>query len=107
MVVVSVTVYSSEISVKLSGGIEKISSFREQRISYFSMSQLAEILGESITWDIVGISAVLETEKNRMTFFINSPYININDTVKNLIYPVKMIKGSLHYMGRRPRHNQN
>jgi N-acetylmuramoyl-L-alanine amidase len=96
MVVISMTVNSSEISVKLSGGIEKINSLREHRISYFSMSQLAEILGESISWDIVGISAVLETEKNRMTFFINSPYINVNDTVKNLIYPVKMIKGSLY-----------
>ena len=67
---------ASEISVQVSGGIEKIEAFDEFESRYFSMSQLSEILGEKITWDIVGISAAFESEDHRVVFFINSPSKN-------------------------------
>jgi len=86
---------ASDISVQVSGGLEKIEAFEEFDIDYFSMSQLSEILGERITWDIVGISAVFESEGHRTVFYINSPFIKIDDTVKNLTYPVKTKRGAL------------
>ncbi len=86
---------ASDITVQLSGGLEKIESFEEFNLDYFSISQLSEILGERINWDIVGISAVLETEGHRVVFFINSPYIRIDDSVKNLTYPVQTRQGAL------------
>jgi len=86
---------ASEISVQVSGGIEKIEAFDEFESRYFSMSQLSEILGEKITWDIVGISAAFESEDHRVVFFINSPYIRIDDSVKNITYPVRTRNGAL------------
>ncbi|MEW5925066.1 MAG: N-acetylmuramoyl-L-alanine amidase, partial [Candidatus Zixiibacteriota bacterium] len=87
---------ASDMTVKLSGGLEKIDSFEEFNTEYFSISQLAEILGERINWDIVGISAALETEGHRVIFYIGSPYIRIDDSVKNLTYPVRTRQGALY-----------
>jgi N-acetylmuramoyl-L-alanine amidase len=91
---------ASNISVQVSGGIEKIPSVTEHNLGYFSMSHLAELLGEGLSWDEPGISVVYHTEQHKATFFINSPYINIDDTVKNLIYPVKIIEGNLYLPAR-------
>jgi N-acetylmuramoyl-L-alanine amidase len=86
---------AEEITVQVSGGIEKIESFRENNIDYFSMSELVDLLGEGVTWETVGLSARYEVEKHRTIIFVNSPYINIDDTVKNLIYPARLRKGCL------------
>jgi len=91
---------ASRISVQISGGIEKIPSITVNNMVYFSMSHLAEVLGEGLTWDTPGISVVYQTEQHKATFFINSPFINIDDTVKNLIYPVKIDKGVLYLPAR-------
>lgn len=92
----SIEARSSEITVQISGGIEKVSSVEENNVIYFSMSQLAEVLGERISWEITGFSALYSPEEHKAVFFINSPYINIDDTVKNLIYPAKLIDGNLY-----------
>ena len=86
---------ADRISVQISGGIEKIEASEENSVVYFSMSQLAEILGERISWETVGLEAVFAGERHRAAFFVNSPYIKIDDTVKNITYPVKLIKGAL------------
>ena len=93
--IASTATQADEITVQISGGLEKIDAFEEFEIDYFSMSQLAEILGERITWDIVGVSAVFESEGHRTIFFIDSPYLRIDDTVKNLTYPVRTRQGAL------------
>jgi len=91
---------AATVSVQISGGMEKIPSVTEHNMAYFSMSHLAEVLGEGLNWDFPGVSAVYQTEQNTATFYINSPYININDTVKNLIYPVRFIEGNLYLPAR-------
>jgi N-acetylmuramoyl-L-alanine amidase len=86
---------ASEITVQLSGGLEKVESFKVNEVTYFSVSELVELLGERISWDVVGFSAEFASEGHRIHFFINSPYINVDDTVKNLTYPVKFEGGAL------------
>ncbi len=95
ILLLSVVSYGSEISVQLSGTIEKIESYDDGRITYFSLSELASILGERISWEQIGLSAKYISDEYTMTFFMNSPYIKINDSIKNLIYPVQLKKGSL------------
>jgi len=85
----------SEISVQLSGTIEKIQSYRDGRLTYFSLSELAAILGERISWERVGLSARYISDEQTITFFLNSPYIKVNDSIKNLVYPVQLRKGNL------------
>jgi len=88
--------HGSDISVQLAGTIEKIDSFEEDRIVYFSFSQLAEILGERISWETVGLTAQYVTDDYQIYFDINSPYIRIKDSVKNLTYPIQLKKGNLY-----------
>ncbi len=89
------TAYGSEISVQLSGTIEKIESYKDGRLTYFSLSELASILGERISWERVGLSAKYVSDEYTITFFLNSPYIKVNDSIKNLIYPAQFKKGNL------------
>lgn len=87
--------YGSEISVQLSGTIEKIESYKDGRLTYFSLSGLTSILGERISWEKIGLSAKYVSDEYTITFFLNSPYIKVNDSIKNLIYPVQLKKGNL------------
>ncbi len=88
-------VQADEIDVQISGGIEKVSALEVNDVEYFSMSDLAAILGERISWDEVGFSAVFNTDQHRAEFFFDSPYIRIDDTVKNITYPVRFDNGEL------------
>jgi len=76
--------FASELSVQISGGTEKIDYFTKQDVVYFSMSQFAELMGEKLSWEEAGLSVSYETEKNRVLFNINSPYLKINDTITNI-----------------------
>lgn len=95
MVLFSGITYGSRISVQLSGTIEKIESYKDGRLTYFSLSELASILGERISWERVGLSVKYVSDEYTITFFLNSPYIKVNDSIKNLIYPVQFKKGNL------------
>ena len=90
-----INLFPTDVTVQLAGGIEKIDYDRIDGIDAFSLSQLAALLGERISWETVGISAVMQTDRHRIRFFVNSPYISIDDTVKNLTFPTALIKGNL------------
>jgi len=96
LLIFAVSPHASEITVRISGGLEKIQAFEENNITYFSMSQLTRVLGERVSWDIVGFSAESVSENHRIIFFVNSPYIRNDDSVKNLTYPVKTKAGGLY-----------
>lgn len=87
---------AGDINVYISGGIEKIDGFTESGVEYVSYSQLGNLLNDLITWDVVGFSAAAQIDKHRAKFFLNSPYISIDDTVKNLIYPARVKRGRLY-----------
>lgn len=96
LLIFAVSPQASEITVQISGGLERIQAFKENNITYFSMSQLARVLGERVSWDIVGFSAEFVADNHSTAFFAESPYIRIDDSVKNLTYPVKMKRGNLY-----------
>jgi len=88
--------FSSDVKVQFSGGLEKINSFDSNDITYFSLSKLVDLFGERISWDITGYSARYEAEGHKALFYLNSPYISIDDTVKNITYPVETRDGNLY-----------
>nr|MBN2276130.1 N-acetylmuramoyl-L-alanine amidase [candidate division Zixibacteria bacterium] len=87
---------AGDVTVQLSGGLEKIGSFDNNDITYFSLSQFVELFGERISWDIIGFSAKYKAEGHRAVFYMNSPYISIDDTVKNITHPVDSRDGNLY-----------
>ncbi|MCX6825661.1 MAG: N-acetylmuramoyl-L-alanine amidase [candidate division Zixibacteria bacterium] len=86
----------AEISVKTAEGIEKINGYTENNVVYFSMSQLVRILEERLSWNEIAVSVSYKTEKHECLFFINSPYIRINDSIINMTYAAKLRGGQLY-----------
>jgi len=88
---------AQELSVQMPGGLEKIDYFLENNsIVYFSMSQMAGLLGERLSWEEVGLSILFVTDYHRMIFFPGSPYFRVDDSVKNLTYAAKLKDGQLY-----------
>ncbi len=85
----------AEIEVVISGASESVSSFRRAGVEYFSLSELTALYGERLSWDIPGVSVEYRTGNNRMRFFIESQYLTLNDSVRNLIYPAELRDGAL------------
>ncbi len=83
------------MKVIISGSEEKIESFQEQNIPYFSFSELVEILGGELDWDIVGHQVRYTVDTFVFNFVIGSPFFEINDSIYNLTYPVEYRKGKL------------
>jgi len=87
---------SDDIDLLISGGKEKIGYYKEGDIDYFSMSELSSVLGDHISWDIVGLSAQYDVQGHKIKFFADSPYINTDDSVLNMTYPALLIKGQIY-----------
>ena len=86
---------ADEIKVKTSGGMQKIGSSGSGDLVYYSLSALNEIMGGQLGWTRPGYSVRLELNGNRFGFVIGSPYVNFNDTVYNVLTPVKALRGEL------------
>ena len=97
MVVLSASVaLAGDITVQIPGGNEKIGAEKFDDIPYFSISDLAGVLGHRVSWDIPGLSAVLTVHSHSVIFYANSPYLNLDDTVKNITFPVQMKQGCIY-----------
>ncbi|MFQ5608618.1 MAG: N-acetylmuramoyl-L-alanine amidase, partial [Candidatus Zixiibacteriota bacterium] len=86
----------AEIDVSLSGRQERVGSFTHGEIHYFSLSEFVALYGEKLSWDILGQSVDYKIGENRFRFFLESPFLNLNDTVRNITYPVKLRDGALY-----------
>ncbi|MBN2226081.1 MAG: N-acetylmuramoyl-L-alanine amidase [candidate division Zixibacteria bacterium] len=97
LVVLSTTgALAGEITVQIPGGNEKIGAETFGDIAYFSVSDLAGVLGHRISWDIPGLSAELTVNRHSVVFYINSPYVNLDDTVKNVTFPIEIKRGCIY-----------
>lgn len=84
------------LSVQLSGGTEKIDYIVEKNVLYFSMSQLAELFGDRIIWEEVGLSIAYQSSESKTIFFVDSPFLRMGDSVRNMVYPVIIRNGELY-----------
>ncbi|RKX23686.1 MAG: hypothetical protein DRP47_12440 [Candidatus Zixiibacteriota bacterium] len=93
---VSISVHAKTVKVTISGGSEKIEAFDRDGITYFSLSEFAEIVGGLLDWEMVGhrISYVLDT--SRFDFVIGSPYFKLNEQAYNITFPVELRDGQLY-----------
>lgn len=93
-------VVGGEIKVRTSGGIEKIESAGDNDALLYSLSALSSLLGGKMEWEEIGYSVRFQLEASRFRFTAESPYVSLNGTIHNLIYPVKIIKGELYVPAR-------
>ncbi len=85
----------AEIEVVIAGSVEYVSSYRRAGVEYISFSELTALYGERLSWDIPGVSIDYRTGKNRMHFHLESQYLTLNDSVRNIIYPAELREGAL------------
>jgi len=89
------SVLARTAKVFISGDVESVESFQKEKITYISFSELVEILGGLLDWEIVGhqISYIVDTL--HFDFVIGSPFFKLNDSIYNLTFPASYRKGKL------------
>ncbi len=85
-----------EIKVKTSGGTQKIEAVGDGETLYYSLSQLRGVIGGDLRWSRPGYSVKYTLDTNRFFFTVGSPYINLNDSVYNLLLPIRLARGELY-----------
>jgi N-acetylmuramoyl-L-alanine amidase len=91
----SISASAGEVKVKTSGGTQKIEAAGDGEALYYSLSELRDVIGGDLRWTRPGYSIRYTLETNEFRFTVGSPYINLNDSVYNLILPIKLIRGEL------------
>jgi len=89
------SLHSKDIKVAIDGNVEKVESFDEDDITYFSFSEFIEIVGGLLDWEIIGHQISYVEDTNRFKFIIDSPYISCNDSLYNIVFPAILQKGKL------------
>ncbi len=83
------------VKVTCSGGVENIASFRQEATTYISFSQLAEILGGELGWEVIGHSVRYAADTQRFVFVIGSPFFRHGDAAFNMTFPAVFKDGQL------------
>lgn len=84
-----------DVKVSIAGGFEKIKSFSEHDIDYVSLSELANTLGGTVNWEIIGHTVSYTDTGFRFEFLIGSPWLSLNDTTHNITYEAVYRDGQL------------
>lgn len=89
------TVTADKIKVSVAGGFEEIRALKEQNVVYVSLSELAEILGGTVDWQIVGHTVAYRDAGFAFEFLIGSPFLNLNDTSFNMTHEALLDRGQI------------
>ncbi len=96
IVITCSSISAADTDVFISGGKEKVSRIRIDRVEYISLSQLVEILGGRLDWAVVGHKVSYLTSNNRFEFLIDAPYFTLNDSIYNMTFPAQYFEGDLY-----------
>ncbi|MCK4461885.1 MAG: hypothetical protein KAW46_08760, partial [candidate division Zixibacteria bacterium] len=83
LTVLASSVSADTVEVAFSGGKQNIAAYRQNRITYLSFSELAEILGGTLDWETAGHQISYTDGVNRFDFVLNSPFFKLNDNSYN------------------------
>jgi N-acetylmuramoyl-L-alanine amidase len=87
---------AGKVKVAISGGYDEIEAYSEHDLEYISLSELAQVLGGSVTWETVGHTVTYVDAGFRFEFLLGSPFVNLNDTTFNITYETALKKGQLY-----------
>ena len=89
-------VLAGKISVAISGDDEEIQSYKKNRVTYISFSELVEILGGQIDWEEVGHMVSYKIDTSVFKFLLKSAYFKLGDSIFNMTYPAELKEGQLY-----------
>lgn len=90
------TTYGKSIKVVIAGSQERIEAYSVDQITYFSLSGLADNLGGTLDWSVLGHSVSYIEGASRFEFMIGSPLFKLGDSLFNCVYPATLKKGQLY-----------
>ncbi|MFC1475117.1 N-acetylmuramoyl-L-alanine amidase [Candidatus Zixiibacteriota bacterium] len=89
-------IMAKKADLLISGGKEKISLIEKDDITYISFSEMVDIFGGQLDWEIIGHQVKFEEDTIRFDFLIGSPYFKRNDSIFNMTYPAEYSDGQLY-----------
>jgi N-acetylmuramoyl-L-alanine amidase len=92
----SVGTAADSVEVAFSGGSQNLAAYQQNRITYLSFSELAEILGGTLDWETVGHQISYTDGVNRFDFVVGSPFFKLNERTYNLTFPSELKNGQLY-----------
>ncbi|MFH1688151.1 MAG: N-acetylmuramoyl-L-alanine amidase [bacterium] len=86
---------SEATEIVTAGGTSKLSSFQHHEITYVSLSEIAEVLGGRLDWELMGHKISYVGDACRFDFVLGSPFFKVNDKVYNQTFPAQLRDGQL------------
>jgi N-acetylmuramoyl-L-alanine amidase len=87
--------FADEVKVQIAGGYDEIEAFQDHEIVYASLSELAEIIGGTLSWETVGHKVVYHDASFRFEFLLGSPFCILDDTTLNMTHAAILRRGQL------------
>src|SRR5574341_863434 len=88
--------YSEPIQVEKSGQSFTLEAQRIEGILRLSVSDIAKIFGSEIYFNPLTKKAVVQIDNHSAEFSLFSPYMEVDQTVYNLTYPVQLLQGDFY-----------
>lgn|SRR5574341_374578 len=88
--------YSEPIQVEKSGQSFTLEAQRIEGILRLSVSDIAKIFGSEIYFNPLTKKAVVQIDNHSAEFSLFSPYMEVDQTVYNLTYPVQLFQGDFY-----------
>jgi N-acetylmuramoyl-L-alanine amidase len=85
-----------KIRVSIAGGYDEISSFTDHEIVYISLSEMANTLGGTLSWEVIGHQVSYKDQSFRFDFQLGSSFYKYQDTIYNMIYPAVLRDGQVY-----------
>lgn len=86
---------SDKIKVSIAGGYNEVGAFWDGSVYFVSLSELAEIIGGRVSWEVVGHKVLYKDTDYRFDFLLDSPFFVLNDTTFNMTYAAVLRDGQL------------
>ena len=74
---------------------QKLSAYRENAVVFFSFSELVEVLGGRLDWQIIGHTISYAGNGHHFDFLLGSPFFKMDDKTYNQTYPAEYVDGQL------------
>jgi N-acetylmuramoyl-L-alanine amidase len=88
-------VQAGDIKVAIAGAYENVKGITEHEVEYISLSELADALGGTMAWETIGQTVSYSDEGFRFEFMIDSPWLSLNDTTRNMTHEALYRDGQL------------
>ncbi|OGC79297.1 MAG: hypothetical protein A2145_05205 [candidate division Zixibacteria bacterium RBG_16_40_9] len=88
--------YSEPVQVEKSGQSYTLEAQRIEGILHISVSDLAKIFGSEIYFNSLTKKAVVQIDNHSVKLSLFSPYMEVDQTVYNLTYPVQLVQGDFY-----------